>query len=46
MTINGKEYYTWDDMCEILRYMQEHGIIIEKTDNGVQINRNKGEIKE
>ena len=30
ITIDGKDYYTWNDIHEILMYVQEHDITIEK----------------
>lgn len=30
ITINDKDYYTWDDLHKILIYLQEHGITIHE----------------
>ena len=35
ITIKGKDCYTWDEMVEIILYMQEHGITVERNDDYV-----------
>ena len=30
ITIDDKDYYSFDDLIEIIIYMKEHGITVEK----------------
>lgn len=48
ITIDGKEYFTWDEIRGILKYMKEHNITIEKSDEGIKLIQKKelGENKE
>lgn len=37
ITIKGKDYYTWDEMVEIILYMQKYDITVERNDDYVSM---------